>query len=56
MKFESTLIGKPIRRVVIELPEDRAKALAFAITDRIVWDETDVEYELRALYDALYGH
>lgn len=58
MKFESELISPTtpnVRRVVIELPEDRAKALATVIDEQIVWSETNAEDELEALHAALGG-
>jgi hypothetical protein len=54
LKFESELRdAEPSRRVVIELPESRAIALATAIDSNITWDATEVADELNALYWAL---
>lgn len=47
---------KSVRRVVTTLPEDKALALADAITDNITWHDTNVEKELAGLHDALQGN
>lgn len=53
LKDVSETISAPVRRVTIELPVDRAQALARAIDLHINWCDTDVEDELTALYRAL---
>lgn len=54
--IESETVGTPTRRVVLELPEDRAKALSLFISEGITWDATPVEDELDTLHTAFGGH
>lgn len=55
--FESELIvpyvPASVRRVVIELPEERALALSRVLNQHMVWDKTEAHAELSALHEAL---
>ena len=53
MRIKTETITSPVRRVTLELPVERANALARAIDQNITWSHTDVEDELAELYDAL---
>jgi hypothetical protein len=57
MTFESELITPEpvpsIRRVVIELPEERALALSRALNEHVEWHTTEAEKELIELHEAL---
>lgn len=56
LAFTSDLVTTTsVRRVAIELPEERAEALALALIDGSVWSDWDASADLRDLYNALMG-
>lgn len=48
-----TVTAPVLRRVTLELPVERAVALADVLMNHLTWDETAAEDDIAALYGAL---